>query len=151
MIEVGPSRTYTLAEFCTVQSDRIQKLDTKLLEFRNLLRDIVFTACRNTFSEAGFSAEEYSQELEELKRNTRLETVLYCRAKIGKWTTPKVRLKWTALNGNKNTTNSQCLKLCDINDFFMILLGTSTMRVINKRTWCTIAAQFGKFYQMSAF
>ena len=46
MIEVGPTRTYTLAEFCTEQSERIQKLDNKLLEFRNLLRETVYDACR---------------------------------------------------------------------------------------------------------
>ena len=46
MIEVGPTRTYTLAEFCNEQSERIQKLDNKLLEFRNLLRETVYDACR---------------------------------------------------------------------------------------------------------
>ena len=72
MIEVGPTRTYTLTEFCQEQEDRwkslqihtsfssnaitqktrnkflarIQKLDTKLLEFRNLIRETVYDACR---------------------------------------------------------------------------------------------------------
>lgn len=68
MIEVGPTRTYTLAEFCQEQEERIQKLDTKLLEFRNLLRETVYDACRSTFSEAGFNADDYGQELEDLKR-----------------------------------------------------------------------------------
>lgn len=68
MIEVGPSRTYTLAEFCNEQSDRIQKLDSKLLDFRNLLRETVYDACRSTFSEAGFNADEYASELEDLKK-----------------------------------------------------------------------------------
>ena len=46
MIEVGPTRTYTLAEFCNEQFERIQKLDSKLLDFRNLLRETVYDACR---------------------------------------------------------------------------------------------------------
>ena len=70
MIEVGPTRTYTLTEFCQEQEERckndqrceivfllkekkdddsifrIQKLDTKLLEFRNLIRETVYDACR---------------------------------------------------------------------------------------------------------
>ena len=72
MIEVGPTRTYTLTEFCQEQEDRckktnschlnssivikkrnmfchrIQKLDTKLLEFRNLIRETVYDACRSS-------------------------------------------------------------------------------------------------------
>ena len=47
MIEVGPSRTYSLAEFCSDQFERIQKLDSKLLDFRNLLRATVYDACRS--------------------------------------------------------------------------------------------------------
>lgn len=50
MIEVGPSRTYSLAEFCSDQFERIQKLDTKLLDFRNLLRETVYDACRSELS-----------------------------------------------------------------------------------------------------
>ena len=50
MIEVGPSRTYSLAEFCSDQFERIQKLDSKLLDFRNLLRETVYDACRCEFS-----------------------------------------------------------------------------------------------------
>ena len=50
MIEVGPSRTYSLAEFCSDQFERIQKLDSKLLDFRNLLRETVYDACRFEFS-----------------------------------------------------------------------------------------------------
>ena len=46
MIEVGPARTYTLAEFCNEQFERIQKLDSKLLDFRNLLRETIYDACR---------------------------------------------------------------------------------------------------------
>lgn len=46
MIEVGPTRTYSLAEFCSEQFDRIKKLDNKLLDFRNLLRETVYDACR---------------------------------------------------------------------------------------------------------
>lgn len=86
MIEVGPSRTYSLAEFCSDQFERIQKLDTKLLDFRNLLRETVYDACRSelsllshqhryvmyhprsTFLEAGFNADDYANELEELKK-----------------------------------------------------------------------------------
>ena len=85
MIEVGPSRTYSLAEFCSDQFERIQKLDSKLLDFRNLLRATVYDACRpefkcfkfkikylhssrSTFLEAGFNADDYANELEELKK-----------------------------------------------------------------------------------
>ena len=85
MIEVGPSRTYSLAEFCSDQFERIQKLDSKLLDFRNLLRETVYDACRyelrllltqtlciyhsrSTFLEAGFNADDYANELEELKK-----------------------------------------------------------------------------------
>ena len=50
MIEVGPSRTYSLSEFCSDQFERIQKLDSKLLDFRNLLRETVYDACRCEFS-----------------------------------------------------------------------------------------------------
>ena len=46
MIEVGPQRTYTLSEFCKEQFERIQRLDNKLLDFRNLLRETVYDACR---------------------------------------------------------------------------------------------------------
>ena len=87
MIEVGPSRTYSLAEFCSDQFERIQKLDSTLLDFRNLLRATVYDACRSeldcyiikvkfkymhssrsTFLEAGFNADDYANELEELKK-----------------------------------------------------------------------------------
>ena len=46
MIEVGSTRTYSLSEFCNEQFERIQKLDNKLLDFRNLLRETVYDACR---------------------------------------------------------------------------------------------------------
>ena len=73
MIVVGPSKTYSLEEFCKEQSDRIKSLDSKLVDFRNLLRDTVFTACKKTFSGANFSADSYSQELEALRRGRRGE------------------------------------------------------------------------------
>jgi hypothetical protein len=46
MLMVVPFRTYTLPEFCREQTDRIQTLDVRLLDFRNLLRSKVFEACK---------------------------------------------------------------------------------------------------------
>jgi hypothetical protein len=46
MLMVVPLRTYTLPEFCREQTDRIQTLDVRLLDFRNLLRSKVFEACK---------------------------------------------------------------------------------------------------------
>ncbi len=61
-IETG--RTYTLNDFKQTQFDQLKQVSRRLSEFRDLVKEVVCSACRSGLFEAGFTPDNYISEAE---------------------------------------------------------------------------------------
>jgi hypothetical protein len=61
-IEAG--KTYTLSEFKETQFEQLKQVSKRLTEFRDLVKEVVSSACRNALFEAGFMPDNYISESE---------------------------------------------------------------------------------------
>lgn len=61
-IEAG--KTYTLSEFKDTQFEQLKQVSKRLSEFRDLVKDVVSSACRSALFEAGFTPDNYINESE---------------------------------------------------------------------------------------
>lgn len=61
-IEIG--KTYTLNEFKDTQFDQLKQVSKRLAEFRDLVKDVVSSACKSALFEAGFTPDNYINEAE---------------------------------------------------------------------------------------
>jgi hypothetical protein len=61
-IETG--KTYTLSEFKQTQFDQLKQVSRRLSEFRDLVKEVVCSACRSGLFEAGFTPDNYINEAE---------------------------------------------------------------------------------------
>jgi dynein heavy chain, axonemal len=61
-IETG--RTYTLVEFRESQFEQLKQVSKRLSEFRELVKEVVCSACRSGLFEAGFTPDNYASDAE---------------------------------------------------------------------------------------
>ncbi|CAF0752073.1 unnamed protein product [Brachionus calyciflorus] len=61
-IETG--KTYTLSEFKDTQFEQLKQVSKRLSEFRDLVKDVVSSACKSALFEAGFTPDNYINESE---------------------------------------------------------------------------------------
>lgn len=61
-IEAG--KTYTLNEFKTTQFEQLKQVSKRLSEFRDLVKEVVSSACRSGLFEAGFTPDNYINDSE---------------------------------------------------------------------------------------
>jgi hypothetical protein len=59
-IEAG--KTYTLTEFRATQFEQLKQVSKRLREFRELVKEVVSSACRSGLFEAGFTPDNYINE-----------------------------------------------------------------------------------------
>jgi hypothetical protein len=53
-------KVYTLEEFKQIQFDQLKIIEMRLKEFRNLVKEVVISACRGRIYEAGFYIDFYN-------------------------------------------------------------------------------------------
>ena len=61
-IETG--KTYTLNEFKATQFEQLKQVSKRLSEFRDLVKEVVSSACRSGLFEAGFTPDNYINDTE---------------------------------------------------------------------------------------
>ena len=61
-IETG--KTYALNDFKEIQFDQLKQVSKRLSEFRDLVKEVVCSACRGALFEAGFTTDNYITEPE---------------------------------------------------------------------------------------
>ena len=59
-IEAG--KTYTLNEFKENQFDQLKQVSRRLSEFRDLVKEVVCSACRSGLFEAGFTPDNHMND-----------------------------------------------------------------------------------------
>lgn len=59
LCKVEKGHTYRLNEFCTAQHTQLQEVSDRLKEFRELVKEVVRSACRTALLEAGFTPDDY--------------------------------------------------------------------------------------------
>ncbi|KAA0194622.1 Dynein heavy chain 6 axonemal [Fasciolopsis buskii] len=59
LCKMEKGRTYTLLEFLTNQVNQLNEVCTRLCEFRELVKEVVRSACRTALLEAGFMPDDY--------------------------------------------------------------------------------------------
>ena len=61
-IEIG--KTYALSEFRHTQFEQLEQVSKRLSEFRDLVKEVVSSACRSGLFEAGFTPDTYTNDNE---------------------------------------------------------------------------------------
>ncbi len=64
LCKIDKGRTYALGEFKETQYDQLTEVSKRLSEFRDLVKEIVCSACRTALFEAGFTPDNYFYESE---------------------------------------------------------------------------------------
>ncbi|XP_028414460.1 dynein heavy chain 6, axonemal-like [Dendronephthya gigantea] len=64
LCKVERNKTYTLDEFRQAQFDQLREVTGRLEEFRDLVKEVVRSACRAALKEAGFIPDDYLVEVE---------------------------------------------------------------------------------------
>ncbi|CAD5112359.1 DgyrCDS1592 [Dimorphilus gyrociliatus] len=59
LCKVEKGHTYRLDEFCSAQHNQLQEVSERLKEFRELVKEVVRSACRTALLEAGFTPDDY--------------------------------------------------------------------------------------------
>ncbi|OON20089.1 dynein heavy chain, region 2 [Opisthorchis viverrini] len=59
LCKLEKGKTYTLLEFLTNQVNQLNEVCTRLCEFRELVKEVVRSACRTALLEAGFMPDDY--------------------------------------------------------------------------------------------
>lgn len=64
LCKIEPNKTYTLNEFKETQFEQLKQVSRRLGEFRDLVKEVVCSACRSGLFEAGFTPDNYINESE---------------------------------------------------------------------------------------
>lgn len=64
LCKIETDKTYTLHEFKQTQFDQLKQVSRRLTEFRDLVKEVVCSACRSGLFEAGFTPDNYINEAE---------------------------------------------------------------------------------------
>ena len=64
LCKIEKGHTYTLKEFKDTQFEQLKEVSKRLGEFRDLVKEIVCSACRTALFEAGFTPDNYYYEPE---------------------------------------------------------------------------------------
>ena len=64
LCKIEPNKTYTLADFKETQFEQLKQVSRRLGEFRDLVKEVVCSACRSGLFEAGFTPDNYVNESE---------------------------------------------------------------------------------------
>uniref|UniRef100_A0A1I8GGQ9 DHC_N2 domain-containing protein n=1 Tax=Macrostomum lignano TaxID=282301 RepID=A0A1I8GGQ9_9PLAT len=59
LCKIDKGRTYRLPDFKTAQQEQLDEVSKRLKEFRDLVKEVVRTACRTALLEAGFTPDDY--------------------------------------------------------------------------------------------
>ena len=62
LCKIEKGKTYSLTEFKDTQFDQLKEVSKRLGEFRDLVKEIVCSACRTALFEAGFTPDNYIYE-----------------------------------------------------------------------------------------
>nr|XP_040575960.1 dynein heavy chain 6, axonemal-like [Lepeophtheirus salmonis] len=68
VILLETSKTYNLEDFYGIQEERVDTFRKDLQNFRSVIKRIVYDACKATFSQSGFSLDDYRIECNYLQR-----------------------------------------------------------------------------------
>ncbi|XP_015770017.1 PREDICTED: dynein heavy chain 6, axonemal-like [Acropora digitifera] len=64
LCKVEKGHTYTLDEFRNAQFEQLEEVAGRLAEFRDLVKEVVRSACRTALLEAGFTPDDYFMDME---------------------------------------------------------------------------------------
>ena len=64
LCKIEPNKTYSLNEFKETQFEQLKQVSKRLGEFRDLVKEVVCSACRSGLFEAGFTPDNYINESE---------------------------------------------------------------------------------------
>lgn len=64
LCRVEKGHTYTLDEFRNAQFEQLEEVAGRLAEFRDLVKEVVRSACRTALLEAGFTPDDYFMDME---------------------------------------------------------------------------------------
>ena len=64
LCKIESGKTYTLNEFKETQFEQLKQVSKRLSEFRDLVKEVVSSACRSALFESGFTPDNYINESE---------------------------------------------------------------------------------------
>ena len=64
LCKIESGKTYTLNEFKETQFEQLKQVSKRLSEFRDLVKEVVSSACRSGLFESGFTPDNYINETE---------------------------------------------------------------------------------------
>lgn len=62
LCKIEPGKTYTLQEFRATQFEQLKQVSKRLREFRELVKEVVSSACRSALFESGFTPDNYAND-----------------------------------------------------------------------------------------
>ena len=63
-LSIRPHYVYSLKDFIQVQDNRLKEIYVRLRAFESMVIEMTLTACRSALIDAGFSPDEYPQEMD---------------------------------------------------------------------------------------